>query len=124
MSLRSRDLWRSTSKRRMGAAMAGISRDATLRDVSEAEQHCGCGLHLALLLCGKTDGEEAPDAREKVTEEDDSFCSLREASGITPRVFYAAMMELFVLGGRPDFIEALGNSAPHSCQPRVSDICA
>jgi hypothetical protein len=35
-------------------------------------------LYLALLLWGKTDGEDEPEAREKLTEDEESFCSLEQ----------------------------------------------
>ena len=69
-------LWRSTSKRLVGAATAGMSPiELMLRNNC---QTAACSTvpmqHLALLLCGKTDGDVEPDAAE--AQDDASFCIL------------------------------------------------
>ncbi len=57
-----------------GIADACKSRLPRVRAASNARMR----LYLALLLWGKTDGEDEPEAREKLTEDDESFCSLKQ----------------------------------------------
>ncbi len=74
------------------------------------------GDNLALLLWGKTDGDDEPDATEPPAEYDISFCILhaKERAREGTFRFCSATSDISQLLMAPDVVEALCDCSPYS----------